>query len=262
MRDDQPAAQIGLPAGPNDRLYEARMAAPHRLAPGIGRAVPPPDGLAAAFAAALDDLPGGVIVLGADGRVVHMNHAAQAIVGRGDGIGVERTGAIVLTSSHAARQLGALLNGLLHGDAAGGMLRAPRRHGRAPYTLLVSPQPQRVDDRGSGAPARGAVVLIHDPDRLLQPPPAMLRRVFGLTPRETELVGALVAGIGAGGFAVQAGISINTVRYHLKSIYAKIGVRGQADLLRTVLTTAAVLGGERHAPLWRTARERVNRRDP
>ena len=63
-------------------------------------------------------------------------------------------------------------------------------------------------------------------------------------------------------FAMQAGISLNTVRFHLKSVYAKVGVRGQADLLRTVLTMVTVLGGERHAALWRAARERGIRKHP
>jgi DNA-binding CsgD family transcriptional regulator len=150
-----------------------------------------------------------------------------------------------------------LLDGTLNGSAAGGMLRVPRRQGRAAYTLLVSVPPQRPEHRDGGT-----VLLIHDPERLLQASPAMLRRVFGLTRREAELVEALVGGSGTAGFAMQAGISLNTVRFHLKSIYAKVGVRGQTDLLRTVLTTVAVLGGERHAPLWRDARVRRIRKHP
>jgi len=84
----------------------------------------------------------------------------------------------------------------------------------------------------------------------------MLARVFGLTRREAELVAALAGGLGTAEFAMQAGISLNTVRFHLKSVYAKVGVHGQADLLRTVLTMVTVLGGERHAALWCAARER------
>jgi DNA-binding CsgD family transcriptional regulator len=254
-----------------DRDDDSAFLAPDPLAPDSGPALPPLDGLAATLALALDDLPGGMIVLDADGRAVHLNRAAQAIVGRRDGIGVERSGAIVLASSDAARQLAALLSGVRDGGAAGGTLRVPRRHGRAAYTLVISAQPHRHDHRddaaGAGVIARGAMVLIHDPDRRLQASPALLRRIFGLTRREAELVGALVAGIGTAGFALQAGISLNTVRFHLKSVYAKVEVRGQAELLRTVLTVVAVLGGERHAALWRpgvgrAGRDRQIRRHP
>jgi DNA-binding CsgD family transcriptional regulator len=259
---------------PDDELGARNWGAVERVASdrlGCGCSLPPLDGLAATLAMALDDLPGGMIVLDADGRAVHLNRAAQAIVGRRDGISIDRSSAIVLASPDATRQLADLLHGVrdggiaggVAGGAAGGTVRVPRRHGRAAYTLVVSAPAHRHDGRddgaAGGADARGAMVLIHDPDRRLQAPPALLRRVFGLTRREAELVGALVDGIGTSGFALQAGISLNTVRFHLKSVYAKLAVRGQAELLRTVLTVVAVLGGERHAALWRAGASRAGR---
>jgi DNA-binding CsgD family transcriptional regulator len=252
---DQRTAHIQR--GLDGRTGDERDASPDTLAPDGQPLMQPLDGLAGVLAAALDDLPGGIIVLDADRRVLQMNRAARAIVARQDGISVRRSGAIVLASPEAARQLAAVLDGTLNGTVAGGMVRVPRRQGRAAYTLLVAVPTHRPERRDGGV-----VLLIHDPERLLQASPAMLRRVLGLTRREAELVEALVGGIGTTGFAVQAGISLNTVRFHLKSIYAKVGVRGQADLLRTVLTTVAVLGGERHAPLWRDTRARRIRKHP
>jgi DNA-binding CsgD family transcriptional regulator len=265
MRDEHSAAQIDIHHRPDRDPFGAHdLAAFDPLMAQIGRAVL--DGLAGTLAAAVDDLPGGVVVLDRGGHVEHVNRAARAIVARRDGIGLDRHGAVVLAASDAARAFAALLAGVLHQGAAGGTLRVPRRSGRAPYTLLVAPQPgpHGLRDAGVAAPPDGATLLIHDPDRRMLPPPGMLRQVFGLTRREAELVESLISGIGTAGFAAQGGISVNTVRYHLKSIYAKVGVRGQADLLRTVLTTLAVLGGERHARLWRagTSRERQIRRRP
>ena len=79
--------------------------------------------------------------------------------------------------------------------------------------------------------------------------------MFGLTRREAELTAALCAGVTPAQFAAQAGVSVNTVRFHLKSLYAKTETRGQADLIRVVMATIASLGSERYAPLWATARK-------
>jgi DNA-binding CsgD family transcriptional regulator len=93
--------------------------------------------------------------------------------------------------------------------------------------------------------------MIHDPDRVVQTPAAVLRTVLGLTPREAELAVALCAGSEPSGFAAAAGVSTNTVRFHLKSIYAKTGARGQADLIRRISATLASLGRVGAAPAGR-----------
>ncbi|MEN8183325.1 MAG: LuxR C-terminal-related transcriptional regulator, partial [Myxococcota bacterium] len=53
----------------------------------------------------------------------------------------------------------------------------------------------------------------------------------GLTRRETELVAALLEGYRVSTVARRLGISENTVRRHLKSIFLKLEVRSQAELL-------------------------------
>ncbi len=96
-------------------------------------------------------------------------------------------------------------------------------------------------------------MTITAPDALILPLPAMLRTLFGLTAREAELVVALVAGLRLGEIAGQSGTSLNTIKFHLKSIYLKTDTNTQSALIRKVAAALAGLGGEGFAPLWRQA---------
>jgi len=261
LKDEERTAQIGILRGRDRRAFgERELAAMDRLLPHIQRALQlhrkfaALDGVSNTLAAMVDDLPSGLIVLDAGGQVIHLNRGADAITARRDGIAIDRDGCIALASSDAAKQLAGLLHDVLQGGASGGVLRVPRKHGRGAYTMLVSPQPGRLGLLEGQEGGRGAMVVIHDPDRVPQVPARLLGAVYGLTRREEELATALVGGVGVAEFAAQAGISLNTVRFHLKAIYAKTGTRGQSDLVRAVMTTIATLGAERHLPLWRAAR--------
>ncbi|MBL8555689.1 MAG: alpha/beta fold hydrolase [Phenylobacterium sp.] len=68
---------------------------------------------------------------------------------------------------------------------------------------------------------------------------------LGLTPAEARLVGALSDADGLKGAADQLGVSVNTARNQLASIFEKLGVRSQADLARLV---GEVARHERPAP--------------
>lgn len=58
---------------------------------------------------------------------------------------------------------------------------------------------------------------------------------LGLTPAETRLAVALFKGQSVEAYAKEAGISINTARWHVKQIYAKTGVNRQSELIQRLL---------------------------
>jgi DNA-binding CsgD family transcriptional regulator len=200
---------------------------------------PIPDDVAAMLAAIVDDLPGGVLVMDGAGRVVHANRTARAIVARRDGVAIGRNRRIALADAEAARQLDTVVQAVLDGRAPGGPLRAPCRRGRGAYMLMVV---RPSGPARGGRAASGAVVMIHDHAPVPQAPRPVLRQIFGLTRREAELAAALCSGSGPSAIALATGVSINTVRFHLKSIYAKTGARSQADLVGIVIGTLGSLG--------------------
>lgn len=92
---------------------------------------------------------------------------------------------------------------------------------------------------GGEAGVHGVAVLA-----LLQPLPALpslFLEAFctrhSLTPREQEVIGLLLEGLGTSQMADRLSISEHTIRDHLKRLYRKTGTRSRSELL-SVLSTA------------------------
>jgi DNA-binding CsgD family transcriptional regulator len=77
-----------------------------------------------------------------------------------------------------------------------------------------------------------------------EPSPAraeQLAAMFGLARREAELAWALADGLSLNEAAEQLGLTIETTRNYSKRLYAKLGVRRQAEVVRLVSESAAAL---------------------
>jgi two-component system, NarL family, nitrate/nitrite response regulator NarL len=79
---------------------------------------------------------------------------------------------------------------------------------------------------------RECVADLIDKIRQGQPGPGAATRApnFGLTPREVELVSAVVAGCSNGEIAEQLAISSKTVKHHLTNIFDKLGLSNRLEL--------------------------------
>jgi two-component system nitrate/nitrite response regulator NarL len=66
--------------------------------------------------------------------------------------------------------------------------------------------------------------------RLTSPIPTQQKNTFGLTPREIEIISAIVAGYANKDIAAHFRISEETVKHHLSSIFDKIGVSTRLEL--------------------------------
>ena len=87
------------------------------------------------------------------------------------------------------------------------------------------------------AVARGRLSLPYvDIDRLNQDP------LEGLTARERELLAALANGWTNLQIAARTGITRNTVKYHLKNLYDKLGVSNRAMAVALYMSTAREAG--------------------
>jgi DNA-binding CsgD family transcriptional regulator len=78
---------------------------------------------------------------------------------------------------------------------------------------------------------RGAVLLVSDAGKRPQPAPALLARLFRLTPAEASLAASLAAGRSLDDHAKRRGIARETVRSQLAAIRRKTGCRRQTDLV-------------------------------
>lgn len=65
--------------------------------------------------------------------------------------------------------------------------------------------------------------------------------LFGLLPSEARLAWAIAQGMSIGEAAAELGLTVETARNYSKKIYAKTGARGQAELVRNILTGVLAL---------------------
>lgn len=92
---------------------------------------------------------------------------------------------------------------------------------------------------------RGTLFVIHDPLHHSTPAPQLLAAMFGLPLGAARLLAALSAGEELKDYAERAGISMNTVRFHLKTAYARTGVHRQSDLMRLITVALRDLADHR-----------------
>jgi DNA-binding CsgD family transcriptional regulator len=170
--------------------------------------------------ALLDRLPIGVIALSPAGAILRTNAAADAILRERDGLERHRD---LLRGGRAA-----MTTVLRAAIAAGcGAVLLPRSAGRAPLAAVVAPL-------GPAAPG-GLALFIMDPDAPLRTPLALLRNLFGLTPAEARLALILGEGDTVKEAAEALGVSVSTIRYQLRQIFAKTKTDRQPALMRLLL---------------------------
>jgi len=230
------ARKIGKPSPSAEDLALLRTLTPHlQRAVAVQRRIRGLE-LDRAFAhAALDRLTTGLVVLDAGGAVRSYNAAAKSTLDADDGLVLRRDG---LRAAH--EPTAAVLRKLIASACAetglqplGGWLSVPRPSGRRAFVVLVAPL--RTERSFLAQDARHAIVFITDPERTPESLDGLLARVYGLTAAEGRVAAQLLAGASTADIAEQLEITVGTVRWTLKQIFEKVGVRSQADLVRVLL---------------------------
>lgn len=104
--------------------------------------------------------------------------------------------------------------------------------------MLVSPAP----DRSLSIQSPAVAIVYISGDRLSQADRCdQLVDLFGLLPSEARLAWAIAQGQSIAEAADELGLTIETARNYSKKIYAKTGSRGQAELVRNILTSVLAL---------------------
>lgn len=177
----------------------------------------------------LERLTCGAILIDWLGRVTRMNRKAEAYLGSHFQI---INGRLRLPSREANKSLQDLVAACTRpiisrsGDTVTSAL-IPRPGG---LPLVVSSYPiiRRASDVFQGA---CGLLLISDPGEDRPLAPKILQEVFRLTPAEFRVAAALLRGLDTQQIANENEVGTQTVRYHLKSIFAKTGTNHQAQLV-------------------------------
>jgi len=203
----------------------------------LGRKFAETHGLTKTLSEVLDASPHGLVVLDADGRVRHVNRAAERLIANADGLAVIG-GRLIAGGRQAARRLEVLIAAAIAPDGArrtGGSMALPTPTRRLPLSIIVAPvRSQRQIPFGV---PNGAVVCITDLDAGLSLPEQRLRDLFGLSRAESRVALTLFEGLEPRQAAERLGVSFYTVRGHLVRIFDKTGTAGQVALARLMMRT-------------------------
>jgi DNA-binding CsgD family transcriptional regulator len=187
------------------------------------------------FVAALDVLSDGIAVVGGDGRVIHLNPSAEAIVASADGLCV-RSGCLRATVARTDGVLDLVVHRAFSRGrstvATGGCVSVRRPSGRRPYVVRVVPLNAEALV-GEASPT--VLIVIADSEREPEPESEALRRLYGLTKTEAEVTLRVLGGTGLKPIADDMSLSLATVRTHLQHVFDKTDTHRQAELVRLLL---------------------------
>jgi DNA-binding CsgD family transcriptional regulator len=186
---------------------------------------------------AMDRLPFGVLLLSDDLTVVEASASARATLAANDSVHAQggRLGFRRSTDAQAfARTLAAN-----PADAAGseGVVVVRRLTEPGDVTLLTMPLEAAPDEWTR--PRARHLVLVFDSVRTPPPSQVLLQRTYGLTASEARLAASLATGLSLAEIAERRGLSVQTLRSQLKSVFGKTGISAQTQLVRLVLTGPA-----------------------
>lgn len=203
------------------------------------------------YAMGLDHLALGCLMLDGQAHILCANQAANDIL-RPD-VGLSIAGPRLLAQdTQVQHELNQAIDNAMqlratpqHSDEML-LLRVPLIDGML-LGLLVTPAPWLPHYQGQHVPQVIIYVVSLGDTRNSQAAAqsthasAAVARLFGLTPQEGKLALLLAAGSSMNEAAEQLGVAISAARNYSKSIYAKLNIRGQNDLIRLISKSFALL---------------------
>lgn len=214
-----------------------------RLAPHLRRAVQMNSRLSLSLCEAdtiadvLARLPHAAMLVDAASRVLFANCAATSMIAAADGLRSHPDGLradLQAETDELRRRIGrcALQDG--NTEPPLGALALSRSSGHRPLSVLVTPS-RRIGSPGAAASKPAAFVFITDPELAVAIPLERLRRLYGLTQAEAATAIAVLHGDNPRAIASRLGVSLATVKTHLRHVFAKTETRRQAELVSLLL---------------------------
>lgn len=186
--------------------------------------------------AVMERLNFGWLRLDAKGVVLEESPGAIRLLRHGAGLRRTANGQLSALDPLVDRRLSEALRSVTQGTQA-----KPRalNVGQDPWIdLLLVPA---ASDPASSASGAAIVAYVQGDNRSLADRHEQLAELFGLLPSEARFAMALSRGLSIVEAAEKLGITVETARHYSKKIYAKMGARGQPDLIRFVLTSVLAL---------------------
>ena len=189
----------------------------------------------------LDRITVGVALLGRDAGVMFVNKALRSMTLDG-ALNLRRQKLSSYSVPHAKR-LDYLSQSAFRGAPAATMAIPHPIDGRS-VTVLVSSVRSRDLDRFASLDMRdaAAMVFVLDPAISTTMPPEWVMDAYGLTLAEARVALHAASGRSVADIGAQLKISPNTVKTHLRRVFAKTGVHRQAELASIIASLKLMTG--------------------
>jgi len=177
----------------------------------------------------------GTILLDADFKVVKLNEVAASILAEDDGLRIagER---IALAEAARNREFRSVLAEVRAGQSTvRRLITIERLSDRPELTAVIQPVPVHAFMQSASNPV--IAIFLTDPSRSRVIEGAVVSKLFALTPTEGNIAAGLANGLSVSELARRMEISENTVRAHLRSIFPKIGIKRQTQLVNIIHTS-------------------------
>jgi DNA-binding CsgD family transcriptional regulator len=181
---------------------------------------------------AVDVIVTGLVLLDAKGKCVLANNSARTVLDRRDGLFLDRGFLSTSNSTESTRLRELILSAISTVETIDNQLSRAMVISRTqgmPLQIMVAPL-SRENISTSGRAV--AIVFIRDPEEQNGTPSEVFQMLFGLTRAEARLAIALLDGRSLSETAEIHGVSLETVRSQIKSIFQKTGTKRQAELVR------------------------------
>jgi len=190
----------------------------------------------AALADTLDAVSAAMILVDAAGRVTHANAAGQAMLSERDMIELV-SGKLFATNRSVNQALYEMLEATGGGDAAVGTkgvaVSMAARTGEQ-HIAHILPLTSGARRRAGVEYSACAAIFVRKVE--LEPPsaPKVMAQLYGLTPSELRVLLAVFETGSIEDIANVLGVSVPTVKTHLRRLFDKTGTRRQTDLVKLV----------------------------
>lgn len=187
---------------------------------------------------AVDQMNSGVVVFDGDGNICWVNACAQQIIARSAHLSLAG-GRLRCESTADKRTLNKVL-ALARSKTPGpsryiGTVGQDRSN---PVQVLAVRDLRRGHNALPGTmPAAFTALYLSERETRFDLPALDIASLFGLTPAEARLAIALSEGASINDYAASQGIAAGTARIQLKSIFSKLGINRQPELVRLICSS-------------------------
>lgn len=194
---------------------------------------------------ALDRFHIGIFILSPNGSVILKNTEAERQLAEGDGISLSREGYLRCDDSDIGAEMKqgikkAVNTAKAQDNRSETLLSLPRKSGKDPYLVEISPF---RDDGEIESMFSGCLVFVIDPAKTDVVSTIGMRKIYDLTPSESEVCRLLAEGFETDDIADSRNITRETVRSYVKQILRKTGTGNRSQLVRLALSVNLPIDG-------------------